>query len=325
MNVTRRGFGTMLLTTAAAVSAPTIMRGQDTMKAYNIEVHHRSIRDSEARGHGWCFGLPPGITPEQWPLDRCTGYPLVHGFTLLLPQDYRCHGPDFVAVSFFSVALEHSGGETNKLVETALKAVESPADPELRRLWQHHQKPHPRLHYMKDILGSDYAAILLTEAEFNSPFCLPPQYGDLSRFGGVRPAEWLGKGSARAFWDAKQQMRFVRDVLGQIPDADLAYNLAISRTPRFDPNAGKTPMEVYDGFIAKNGYQMPFDEDFKNREWVAGHSSNHIGGTMRPSQTIPDGFGPFYVEFDEEFGGYNFGGGNAQLDFQSMKFDWACG
>jgi hypothetical protein len=27
----------------------------------------------------------------------------------------------------------------------------------------------------------------------------------------------------------------------------------------------------------------------------------------------------------EDVGGCNFGGGNAQLDFRDMKFDWACG
>ena len=26
----------------------------------------------------------------------------MHGFTLLLPEDYRCHGPEIVAVSFFA-------------------------------------------------------------------------------------------------------------------------------------------------------------------------------------------------------------------------------
>ena len=293
------------------------------MKAYNISVHHRSIRDDEARGHGWCFGLPPGIVPEQWPLDPYNGYPFVHGFTLLLPQDYRCHGPDFVAVSFFNVSLEHTGGKVNALVETALKAVESPVDPELRRLWRHHQNPHPRLHHMSNDVGHA-AAILLTEAEFNGPFCQPPQYGDLSRFGGVCPPEWLSKGSARAYWDANLEIRSVRDVLGQMPAPDLACNRAISWTPRFDPNAGKTPMEVDGGSIAESGYQMPFDEDYEEREWADDHSSDHIGGTMYPCQEIPEGFGPFYVEFTEEFGGNNFGAGIAQFDFQTMKFSWNC-
>jgi hypothetical protein len=30
-------------------------------------------------------------------------------------------------------------------------------------------------------------------------------------------------------------------------------------------------------------------------------------------------------EFDQHFGGFNFGGGNAQLDLQTMAFEWACG
>jgi len=292
-------------------------------KAYNIEMLHQSIRDGEARSHGWCFGLPPGIAPEQWPLDRCTGYPLVHGFTLLLPQDYRCHGPDIVALSFFSLALDH-GEEWNTAVNVALEATEAPVDPELRRLWQIHQNPHPRLHYMDHDVSGDYAAILLTEAEFNGPLCQPPHHEDLSRFGGVPPPKWLSKGSARAYWDANPEIRSVRDVLGQIPDQDLACNRAISWTPRMDPNAGKTPMEIDGGSIAESGYQSRYDEDYNEREWTADHSSNHIGGTMYPCQSVPDGFGPFYVEFEEGFGGYNFGCGNAQLDFQTMKFSWAC-
>ena len=36
-------------------------------------------------------------------------------------------------------------------------------------------------------------------------------------------------------------------------------------------------------------------------------------------------FSPFYVEFEEYLGGYNFGGGNCQLDFLEMQLDWACG
>lgn len=38
---------------------------------------------------------------------------------------------------------------------------------------------------------------------------------------------------------------------------------------------------------------------------------------MRPVQGVPE-MSPFYVEFEEYLGGYNFGGGNAQLDFRDM-------
>ena len=44
---------------------------------------------------------------------------------------------------------------------------------------------------------------------------------------------------------------------------------------------------------------------------------------MYPVQGIPE-FSPFYIEFEEVMGGCNFGGGNGQLDFRDMKFDWAC-
>ncbi len=63
--------------------------GYKAMKAYNIDVLSRPATRSTDQDHGWCFGLPPGISPEQWPLDPHNGYPLMHGFTLLLPEDYR--------------------------------------------------------------------------------------------------------------------------------------------------------------------------------------------------------------------------------------------
>nr|MDX8322507.1 hypothetical protein [Agrobacterium sp. rho-8.1] len=58
---------------------------------------------------------------------------------------------------------------------------------------------------------------------------------------------------------------------------------------------------------------------FRIHDWAKDHKDAHIGGTMRPAQNIP-AFSPYYIEFDEYFGGYNFGGGNAQLDFCDMKF-----
>ena len=61
--------------------------------AYDIEMLTRSADGGAGSHHGWCFGLPPGISPQQWPLDPRSGYPLMHGFTLLLPDDYRVHGP----------------------------------------------------------------------------------------------------------------------------------------------------------------------------------------------------------------------------------------
>ncbi len=43
---------------------------------------------------------------------------------------------------------------------------------------------------------------------------------------------------------------------------------------------------------------------------------------MFPEQAYPE-FGPYYLEFEEDFGGFS--GGNGQLDLQNMALDWACG
>jgi hypothetical protein len=309
-------------------------------KAYDLKIQRNLIRDTDARDGGWCFGLPPGITPEQWPLDRCNGYPLMHGFTLLLPEEYRCHGPDMVAISFFGVAFDHNDGGpmVNGPVEAALMSSEAPVNPLLRRLWLSHQAPHPKLHRMKDRLGCEYAVILLTETEFKGAFCQPPHYGDLSSFGGVRAPQWLRVGAMQAYGNGNHDAASTDEVPGHMRAPDLACNRAIRRTPRTqDPNAGKFPMDNYGDRStvtpAKSGYQRPFywaddiidREHYRKQDWAQGHAFDHIGGTMYPAQNIPANFSPYYVEFDEAWGGYNFGGGNAQLDFQRMRFDWACG
>ena len=48
-------------------------------RAYDLQMLDRPA-DRE-RDHGWVYGLPPGISSEQWPLDPVTGFPLMHGFT----------------------------------------------------------------------------------------------------------------------------------------------------------------------------------------------------------------------------------------------------
>jgi hypothetical protein len=78
------------------------------MKAYDLHLRTHAVDRASPANHGWCFGLPPGIRPEQWPLDPTTGHPLMHGFTLLLPDEYRVHGPEIVALSFFAIAPDHT-------------------------------------------------------------------------------------------------------------------------------------------------------------------------------------------------------------------------
>jgi len=75
--------------------------------AYDLTIQPRRATAVDPQAdQGWIYGLPPGITADQWPLDPNYGIPLQHGFTLLLPEDYRCHGPDIVGFSFFGPAME---------------------------------------------------------------------------------------------------------------------------------------------------------------------------------------------------------------------------
>ncbi|MDN5000800.1 hypothetical protein ACFQZO_07900 [Bradyrhizobium sp. GCM10027634] len=281
-------------------------------RAYDLQMLDRPA--DRARDHGWVYGLPPGISSEQWPLDAVTGYPLMHGFTLRLPDDYRVHGEDIVAVSFFATAPDHNDGG-------------APDDPEIREAVKA-RSVHPRLSRMTDILDYDYAALLLTKAEYDGAFATPP--APLALATADRP-RWLDVGGASAFHEAAAP--HARKMFAAPPRADLAENRAIALTPRADdPNAGKSPQDGPASRIAPSGYQpfyyyvggVPGRDNFRLHDWARDHAPNHLGGTMRPCQSVPE-MSPFYIEFEEYFGGYNFGGGNAQLDFRDMKFDWACG
>ncbi len=307
------------------------------MQAYDLELLPRAAERGSAENHGWCFGLPPGITSEQWPLDPNNGYPLMHGFTLLLPQDYRVHGPEIVALSFFATASDQNDGGPSctgaimKFFEQP--GDEPPADLRLLPFWQSVQDAHPRMHRMEDILGCAYAVILLTQEEFDGPLCLPPQLTGNDLLDETPAPAWMTKGSAMCLWNNHYspswgkpvEEYFVWKIMGQVPEEWLAFHRALRWTPRAeDPNAG---VVVGDPAYQQEYYWLDDKvgrENYREHAWAAGHKRDHIGGTMRPVQSAP-AFSPFYVGFEEYFGGYNFGGGNGQLDFRDMKFDWACG
>jgi hypothetical protein len=91
-----------------------------------------------------------------------------------------------------------------------------------------------------------------------------------------------------------------------------------------DPNVGKPPREWEDDCKA-SGYVPAYGGAQSEALGLAQlDGRNHLGGTMFPIQSYPV-FGPFFLEFEENFGGFNFGGGNAQLDLLKMELDWACG
>ncbi len=170
------------------------------MKSYNLNISQNRAVRTDSDCHGWCYGLPPGISSAQWPLDPANGYPLQHGFTLLLPEEYRCHGPDFVAFSFFASSIDHNdGGPTVKApgIRPAMGGAEAPDNPELKLFWEAEQRAHPHLSRMEDSLGIAYAVIMLIRAEFDGPFCAPPilvanRYRDA-----LKPPAWLTIGGVR--------------------------------------------------------------------------------------------------------------------------------
>lgn len=309
-------------------------------RAYNLSLLHEQGRPGPD-SHGWCFGLPPGISPRQWPLDPQTGYPLVHGFTLRLPEDYRCHGPDIAGLSFFAFCVEHSDGGTapDEAIQSAMAGNDPPEDARYRPFWDAARNEHPRLHRMTDILGDSFAAVLLTEAELSGPLCAIPDTSAAESLSSHKAPHWPKVGSGLAFleggarsFDVNMENHYLYKILGSVPDARLDWSRALRWSPRaVDPNAGKAPEDAF----ARNktsGYQQAHyyeggvvkRENYRKQGWTADHARDHIGGTMQPVQGTP-AFSPFYIEFEEYLGGYNFGGGNCQLDFLNMQLDWACG
>ncbi|MDQ8731064.1 hypothetical protein [Bradyrhizobium sp. LHD-71] len=282
------------------------------MNAYDMEMLHRRA-EKGPDCQGWVFGLPPGITPQQWPLDPNNGYPLMHGFTVLLPEDYRAHGPEIVALSFFGTAPDHNDGAPFEIAGLREQVLALPV--------------HPRLHRFQDMLDCEYALILLTQTEFDGPACLPPK----PLIETPRPPDWMTMGAAASCVQESSHSvltpegsYIVRD-LGEIPPPDLGYTRAIRWTPRrSDPNAGVPPR--WKSLDGDQGYVSCWHRpeqggNYSLHDWARDHELSHIGGTMQSEDTSLM-FSPYYIEFADHFGGFNFGGRSGQLDFRDMQFDW---
>ncbi|GAB3117969.1 hypothetical protein GCM10027055_30650 [Janibacter alkaliphilus] len=287
--------------------------------------------DWPSASSGWAFGMPPAIRPEQWPLDPDTGYPLMHGFTLQLPEEYRCHGPEIVGVSFFGSPPDHEEGTRNPRVAAALAADTPPSEPDLLPFYEAQQRRHPRAHFMIDVLDAHYAVILLTAEELAGPRTMPPPLVDSPALAEVPAPRWLTEGSIASIhhprFASRPYTRYAKpeEALKRI----LGFAHALTLVPRReDPNAGRPPVELPDGGVSDEGYvcQWLHDEDEVHKQpWARGHDANHIGGTCQPWQDVPDGLSPYYIEFNEWIGNFNFGGGNGRLDLLNLTFEWDCG
>ena len=138
----------------------------------------------------------------------------MHGFTLRLPDDYRCHGPDVAGLSFFAFCIEHSDGGTDpdEAIQTAMSSDGAPEDERHRPFWEAARSSHPRLHRMTDILGDSFAVILLSQAELNGPLCRPPDTRVARALSSHAAPRWLEVGSGRALFDGQLGTAFDRKV-----------------------------------------------------------------------------------------------------------------
>jgi hypothetical protein len=109
------------------------------------------------------------------------------------------------------------------------------------------------------------------------------------------------------------------------PFSDASPAVYIRQVPREnDPNIGRkledfpdtNDPQSYIGIFSKRGQAYDLEGRF--------FAKSHFGGTACPNQGMP-AFSPFYIEFEENFGGANMGGGNGQIDLLNDEMDWACG
>lgn len=278
---------------------------------------------------GWSLGLPPGITSAQWPLSPRFGYPLRHAFTVYVPAEYRRQGEDLVAFSLFVDDQFEELRESPSVAaffETAV-ASDPPIDPPLLPLWEQRRSRHPRQFDMTDLLDTHYAAIWLTQTEFDGPLATPPDLSGNPLLS--EPPRWLSESYAAYFREMISIRNHDGTVLPWLPGEGRSAGLATAFPIRAiqredDPNVGK-PAREWEHECKDSGYIRPYtSEEGKALRLERFSGRNHLGGTMFPMQGYAE-FGPFYLEFEEDFGGFNFGSGNAQIDLEKMALDWACG
>ena len=299
-------------------------------KAFDIALGPQRVLPKAGRGSewagGWTLGLPPGITGEQWPLSSSNGHPLRHAFTLHLPSEYRTKGNELVALSLFVDDQQEELCTVEEIAEyfASPLSMTPPEGSDLLPFWQHRQAKHAHSHSMEDILGTQFCAIWLTQQEFDGELSLPPKPNSALLHD---PPTWIEQDYASYFYE---RWLYTRNGNAVIPGAGIGgassetVALPISASIRTDdPNVSRSPRE-WESECAISGYIEAFSERGEELNLSRWDSIAHLGGTMQPQQGYPE-FGPYYLEFEEGFGGFNFGGGNAQLDLQQMKIDWACG
>lgn len=248
---------------------------------------------------GWAFGNPRGITSEQWPRSHKNGIPMAHLFTVKVPEDYRVHGKEFMAISLFYSELDQYDKDIYDFLTGKVQGIPEGQHGAFWNTLDAYRENKPvKLFNIPGEFNEEYALVWLTQAEFEGEITELPENN--------LPYE-----------------------LPDMSDTAMVYNKNQKKTEFLklverenDPNTGKMPTDSdndpeYIPMYSEKGEELGLE-----RFW----GKLHFGGTSSPCQTEPTGFTPFYLEFDETLGNANFGGdGVAQLDLLRNKLVWQCG
>lgn len=256
----------------------------DTVTAYGA-VPTRNAADADGRTEGG----GPHIPLELWPRFPDNNAPMGMALVTRLPREFQRRGVAYPGIAFF--------GRTFDDGDTPVGG--SVASPEAA---------HPRLSYFRDLVGSFFALMWLTEEELT---------------GAPTPDPSLGE-------DEQREPELFRWVPLSDPNAGLApVPGGEDEDERFDAEGERRSVHEApspDGRTYAQPWNPDEDADDAYVPWaepLAGHEA-HVGGTCFAAQGVPEGLSPFYLEFSQDFVQLNIGTGVAQLDLERATFTWVC-
>ncbi|MGW8391443.1 DUF7256 domain-containing protein [Pseudoduganella sp. HUAS MS19] len=279
--------------------------------AFNIWPGEAQLLPASLRGaeweNGWAFGLPPGIEHQHWPLNPRHGYPLRHAFTLRLPPEYRVKSEKLVALSLFVGDMAENAPDLEGFDPTQLVS-------------------HPQSFTMEDAICRSYVAIWLTQEEFDGPLCYPPMPPATAQALDFAEIKWMSDGYALHFAAPRDGSgERLAWPPGEGKD-DLRAAFPISSALRQeDPNVGIPPREEDEEDGAERAYIAMFSDEGEKLGFARFHEAphvHHLGGTMYGNAESMY-FGPYYLEFHEDFAGCNLAGGDIQIDLKRMVLNWS--
>lgn len=260
------------------------------MAAFDILTgdEHEIAHEAGDRPHeraGWAGPEGPAIDPDTWPRSPRTGQPMVHCFTLRLPEAYRRRGPELPGVAVFQWQDDEYFADPLPEVRAALQQPASGVDRSAHSFWADlgRSRRHPQLQLADDGVASLVAMVWLDEQELNGPRVARPA-----------AAPQLARGESDS-----PHLRERYGVFGPV-----------WLVRRDDPNAGIAPVpfpEAGDAYV-----------DVPDR-WEIFHAE-HLGGTDMCPDGVREGVSPWYIEVSR-LGGLSHGGDqDLALDLDARAF-----